>query len=141
MCLFFLMIRRPPRSTHTDTLFPYTTLFRSLDPLRRLVSDEGAHSLHVQELRALFRLAVADAVGRALASENAFTYLAANWPDVLEKYGFDVDCYISNFSFEKIRLEIAQMELDFSSRLSSVMGDSAGKFLALPLPTAAWAAL
>src|SRR3546814_20542747 len=28
---FFLMIRRPPRSTRTDTLFPYTTLFRSLN--------------------------------------------------------------------------------------------------------------
>src|SRR3546814_14609341 len=27
--LFFLMIRLPPRSTRTDTLFPYTTLFRS----------------------------------------------------------------------------------------------------------------
>src|SRR3546814_14805507 len=29
---FFLMIRRPPRSTRTDTLFPYTTLFRSTRP-------------------------------------------------------------------------------------------------------------
>src|SRR3546814_2863728 len=32
MCVilfFFLMIRRPPRSTRTDTLFPYSTLFRS----------------------------------------------------------------------------------------------------------------
>src|SRR3546814_6390883 len=29
--VFFLMIRRPPRSTRTDTLFPYTTLFRSHD--------------------------------------------------------------------------------------------------------------
>src|SRR3546814_7918417 len=28
--IFFLMIRRPPRSTRTDTLFPYTTLFRSM---------------------------------------------------------------------------------------------------------------
>src|SRR3546814_15669071 len=27
---FFLMLRRPPRSTRTDTLFPYTTLFRSI---------------------------------------------------------------------------------------------------------------
>src|SRR3546814_10964661 len=27
---FFVMIRRPPRSTRTDTLFPYTTLFRSV---------------------------------------------------------------------------------------------------------------
>src|SRR3546814_11609866 len=30
MFLFFLMCRRPPRSTRTDTLFPYTTLFRSV---------------------------------------------------------------------------------------------------------------
>src|SRR3546814_7361554 len=28
---FFLIIRRPPRSTRTDTLFPYTTLFRSMN--------------------------------------------------------------------------------------------------------------
>src|SRR3546814_14192493 len=28
-CCFFLMLRRPPRATRTDTLFPYTTLFRS----------------------------------------------------------------------------------------------------------------
>src|SRR3546814_18483346 len=28
------MIRRPPRSTRTDTLFPYTTLFRSVDPVK-----------------------------------------------------------------------------------------------------------
>src|SRR5881296_1818060 len=33
--LFFLMIRRPPRSTRCCTLFPYTTLFRSLRVLRR----------------------------------------------------------------------------------------------------------
>src|SRR3546814_12694383 len=36
-CLLFLMIRRPPRSTRTDTLFPYTTLFRS-GPVRTLES-------------------------------------------------------------------------------------------------------
>src|SRR3546814_19644792 len=29
LCFFFLMIRRPPSSTRTDTLFPYTTLYRS----------------------------------------------------------------------------------------------------------------
>src|SRR3546814_18308683 len=37
MCyFFFLMIRRPPRATRTDTLFPYTTLFRSLLPMLTL---------------------------------------------------------------------------------------------------------
>src|SRR3546814_19920195 len=37
LIFFFLMIRRPPRSTRTDTLFPYTTLFRSA------AFDEGAY--------------------------------------------------------------------------------------------------
>src|SRR3546814_7496828 len=32
MCVFFLMLRRPPISTRPDTLFPYTTLFRSDSP-------------------------------------------------------------------------------------------------------------
>src|SRR3546814_7996413 len=36
------MIRRPPRSTRTDTLFPYTTLFRSL-PRPRAVLSVSAH--------------------------------------------------------------------------------------------------
>src|SRR3546814_17797543 len=38
MFFFFLMIRRPPRSTRTDTLFPYTTRFRSVDGRPR---DDG----------------------------------------------------------------------------------------------------
>src|SRR3546814_13692121 len=37
---FFLMIRRPPRSTRTDTLFPYTTLFRSRTLWQRLHTDQ-----------------------------------------------------------------------------------------------------
>src|SRR3546814_17145588 len=39
---FFLMIRRPPRSTRTDTLFPYTTLFRSALPGRVPRRKRGA---------------------------------------------------------------------------------------------------
>src|SRR3546814_4373258 len=41
LCFFcFLMIRRPPRSTRTDTLFPYTTLFRS--PSQAIAGDRNA---------------------------------------------------------------------------------------------------
>src|SRR3546814_9473508 len=40
---FFLMIRRPPRSTRTDTLFPYTTLFRSASgAIRNSLFEDGA---------------------------------------------------------------------------------------------------
>src|SRR3546814_8308865 len=40
-CFFFLMIRRPPRSTRTDTLFPYTTLFRSWRDYRPIFMNDA----------------------------------------------------------------------------------------------------
>src|SRR3546814_7880899 len=67
---FFLMIRRPPRSTRTDTLFPYTTLFRSAFPraqevkaaeilcqLHRLVDHRSEE--HTSELQSLMRISYA----------------------------------------------------------------------------------
>src|SRR3546814_5744144 len=45
LCFFFLMIRRPPRSTRTDTLFPYTTLFRSKRDLPLVVAARHAVDL------------------------------------------------------------------------------------------------
>src|SRR3546814_662913 len=41
---FFLMIRRPPRSTRTDTLFPYTTLFRSVRAHDLAIEQPGGSS-------------------------------------------------------------------------------------------------
>src|SRR3546814_2601071 len=73
---FFLMIRRPPRSTRTDTLFPYTTLFRSQPALiwvstevdreavytRRQLYDEVnavRSEEHTSELQSLMRISYA----------------------------------------------------------------------------------
>src|SRR3546814_14371474 len=44
-CFFFLMIRRPPRSTRTDTLFPYTTLFRSVPAKATAPAKVGQYHL------------------------------------------------------------------------------------------------
>src|SRR3546814_5505551 len=81
--IFFLMIRRPPRSTRTDTLFPYTTLFRSswraarrarrdwsksdirrgLSPpapsARRAAARRGRSEEHTSELQSLMRISYA----------------------------------------------------------------------------------
>src|SRR3546814_17755424 len=73
--LFFGMIRRPPRSTRTDTLFPYTTLFRSPSSLARARVQAaffqlgssvtcGGHSPtrseeHTSELQSLMRISYA----------------------------------------------------------------------------------
>src|SRR3546814_14016055 len=45
---FFLMRRRPPRSTRTDTLFPYTTLFRSMSmPGQRILRQIGGRGMPI----------------------------------------------------------------------------------------------
>src|SRR3546814_3089805 len=74
MFFFFLMIRRPPRSTRTDTLFPYTTLFRSLESAREALArrDVGAHGPALDAAKldaALLRMieAVDDVQHRGLA--------------------------------------------------------------------------
>src|SRR3546814_14690796 len=56
---FFLMIRRPPRSTRTDTLFPYTTLFRShrgyvLVNGKITMTGSGAALLADEQIRAAY---------------------------------------------------------------------------------------
>src|SRR3546814_2900918 len=64
------MLRRPPRSTRTDTLFPYTTLFRSIDRWRRdLDPAEGqAASTPVHPLAVL--AATTLALGQSVRSEE-----------------------------------------------------------------------
>src|SRR3546814_20826032 len=73
VCFFCLMILRPPRSTLTDTLVPYTTLFRSLV----VVLGDHAQLRHADRLAGLARtaaggthdavVAVADAEGSQCA--------------------------------------------------------------------------
>src|SRR3546814_6249091 len=71
--IFYLMIRRPPRSTRTDTLFPYTTLFRSIEraigieqmgahPGQRTEADDDQQwgsEEHTSELQSLMRISYA----------------------------------------------------------------------------------
>src|SRR3546814_1354356 len=66
---FFLMIRRPPRSTRTDTLFPYTTLFRSSAWISGAAPGDGRSVTgttplarseeHTSELQSLMRISYA----------------------------------------------------------------------------------
>src|SRR3546814_2860778 len=71
---FFLMIRRPPRSTRTDTLFPYTTLFRSgiiprgsTAPAAEAMAEE-VHSADAVDVTRIV-LPVVRVVGKVVADE------------------------------------------------------------------------
>src|SRR3546814_4468923 len=79
----FLMIRRPPRSTRTDTLFPYTTLFRSIAAavVQRALDDETA-----PDLETVMR-AETPVQGRKAVCDAAQIDVAAVLPDMDEGGG------------------------------------------------------
>src|SRR3546814_1860854 len=62
------MIRRPPRSTRTDTLFPYTTLFRSLlEPLLPAADRDQPVAAHLKLVVERLHRAIIEGVARLLA--------------------------------------------------------------------------
>src|SRR3546814_573254 len=73
--LFCLMIRRPPRSTRTDTLFPYTTLFRS----------HRGNLVMSKYIKSLWALPLAAIAGTALAQETPSTEQLDQRVRVLER--------------------------------------------------------
>src|SRR3546814_14302022 len=93
------MIRRPPRSTRTDTLFPYTTLFRSKEPAHLalhpfgqiptyeegdlVLFETGAIILHIAEHHA--GLLRADANARVRAITWMFAALNTVEPPIVER--------------------------------------------------------
>src|SRR3546814_10622816 len=79
---FFLMIRRPPRSTRTDTLFPYTTLFRSLYGALEPGRPPGSIGDVDAELGAGTTEAVAVKLGAVVHHDGGRQALAG--PDILD---------------------------------------------------------
>src|SRR3546814_9818855 len=78
MLVFFLMIRRPPRSTRTDTLFPYTTLFRSVAGMQQepnLSSWSGASAVLECRARHQRTQQVFGVVDGAAVAADAVRYL------------------------------------------------------------------
>src|SRR3546814_18464823 len=85
---FFLMSRRPPRSTRTDTLFPYTTLFRSGSTWRRAPTASRAdgrerHAMieFYPQIRHVHILTVVLS-GSLFALRGLFALAGARWPHV-----------------------------------------------------------
>src|SRR3546814_14257234 len=92
------MIRRPPRSTRTDTLFPYTTLFRSGDaehPTNRgRLCSKGTHLGETVGLEG--RLLYPEIGGRRVSWDRAIGQVAKRFADTIARHGPDsVAFYVS----------------------------------------------
>src|SRR3546814_3933595 len=74
------MIRRPPRSTRTDTLFPYTTLFRSTDVIDLYFAHKDDPDVPLDEVLGAFAELIDAGIVRAVGASN---YSAARLAEAL----------------------------------------------------------
>src|SRR3546814_6561950 len=77
------MIRRPPRSTRTDTLFPYTTLFRSILSARALVEKDPAYSQVTARL--LLHTIRKEVLGEEVSQAGMATRYAEYFPTFIQR--------------------------------------------------------
>ncbi|MBC7490063.1 MAG: hypothetical protein H7240_09035 [Glaciimonas sp.] len=101
--------------------------------LESLVSPSNEKKLHIEERRLVMKIAISDVLNNANSEMKLLTFLVKNWNEVLRKYRYNFQAYINKFAFDDIRKKIADAEIEYASKLSGVLGDIAGKLLALPV--------
>src|SRR3546814_9060605 len=128
--VFFLMIRRPPRSTRTDTLFPYTTLFRSLRRSPALVNvvNEGSTTMEKIALVTGAQRHEVVAYARMLARQGQHIVLASTeWAKAVDAA---LTLQLEGLSAEALHLKdadaagVAARSEEHTSELQSLMRTS-----------------
>lgn len=112
--------------------------FRILESLLNSANDK---KIHIEERKIVMKIAIGDVLANAEAETNRLTYLVRHWQEVLRKYRHNFQSYINKFAFDEVRKKIADAEIEYASKLGGVLGDIAGKLLALPVSLVAIIAL
>lgn len=105
--------------------------------LELIVSNATKNGIHMEERRAIMRMAIAEILSPVDDSDTMFKVLVVQWRKVLSKYHHNLLAFINQYSFEKVRKEIATAQVEHATKLSAVLGDIGAKLLALPVSFAA----
>lgn len=135
---------KPPRTFLLATLVNEHVLeheLRSLSLLEEILNKKNQNKAHLSERKLMIRMAIASVIEKFENEPNHFLVLIREWNDVIAIYRANLQTYVYNFSFEKARRELGQAEIDYGTKLSGVLGDIAGKMLALPVSLAGWVVL
>jgi hypothetical protein len=128
---------KPPKTLMIETRLNQSVLNFDISKtslISSLASEENKGRIHLEERRAILNGAICEKLESIPESQpDKFIALLKAWNEVLDSYWRNFQIYIHSFSFEKVRKEFAQAELDYGTKLSSAFSDIAGKMLALPL--------
>ncbi|OWJ13002.1 hypothetical protein CDC07_22460 [Pseudomonas aeruginosa] len=107
-----------------------------LELLEQILHPKNANKAHLLERMMMFRLSIADTLDSAASLGEPLSIVVKEWGAILSQYRINLQSYVHGFSFEKVRQEVARAELKYAKSLSAILGDIAGKLLALPVSLA-----
>jgi hypothetical protein len=130
---------KPPRTFLLPTQVDVKVLdyeLQHLSLLEEILNPKNENKAHLSERKLMIRMAVASVIEKFENEPNLFLVIVREWREVLATYRANLQTYVYSFSFERVRREVAQAEIDYGTKLSGVLGDIAGKMLALPISLA-----
>ncbi|MCO8164823.1 hypothetical protein NJC38_22040 [Pseudomonas sp. 21LCFQ010] len=135
---------KPPRSFLLPTAFtPPMVSFelQHVNLLEEIFNPKNQNKAHLSERKMMLCVAVADVLEKHQSEPSQFLALAREWKAVVNHYRANLQSYVYGFSFEKVRREVSQAEIEYGAKLNASLADISGKLLALPLSLAALVAL
>jgi hypothetical protein len=135
---------KPPRTFLLPTQVDVKVLdyeLNHLSLLEEILNRKNENKAHLSERKLMIRMAVASVIEKFESEANLLLVIVREWREVLATYRANLQTYVYSFSFERVRREVAQAEIDYGTKLSGVLGDIAGKMLALPISLAGLVAL
>lgn len=129
---------KPPKTLTIATKFEPKSLeaqLKHLSLIDQLANPKNESKLHLEERKSILILAISEIINGATETEKAysFTYIISHWNELLDTYWKNFQTYIHGFSFDKVKKDLAQAELDYGTKLSAAFSDIGGKLLALPV--------
>ena len=98
--------------------------------INSLVSIDPSTDLHYDEKINTFRNTLIEYINSA---DNDFSEIIKNWSLICNLYRNNLAVYMSAFSFQKARKEIAETEIDYADKISKIITDITNKALAIPI--------
>jgi len=101
-----------------------------------LQEHHASNNIHASERLSVYRIALTEIIEKIPVDAKAFPYLVKHWLDVIESFNRSWERYLSGFSFNKLKAEMAKQQTEFSQKLSDTVASLSGRLFSLPISIA-----
>lgn len=101
-----------------------------------LQEHQTSNTIHASERLSVYRIALTEVIEKTSGDITTLPYLVKHWSDVTENFNKSWERYLSGFSFNKFKAEMAKLQTEFSQKLSDTVAGLSGRLFSLPISIA-----